>query len=54
MKKESELAELIIKEDKLAIMFGKNELDLSAMNRIRGGDNEDNGGGNIIIIPPLK
>jgi hypothetical protein len=54
MKKEIESAKPIDNEDKLALVFRENELDLNAMNRIRGGEGEDNGGGNIIIIPPFK
>jgi len=50
MKKELELAKPIIREDQLTLKFGKSEvLNLEAMNCIRGGYDEGNGGGWIVL-----
>jgi hypothetical protein len=39
--------------DELISQFSKDEiLDLHAMNHVRGGDGEGNGGGDIILLPP--
>ena len=41
--------------DELISKFSKDEiLDLHAMSRVRGGDGEGDGGGDIVIIPKKK
>lgn len=52
MKKQIESVKPSNNENKLAIKFSKSEIDLSSMDKIRGGDGEANGGGDIIITPP--
>jgi len=55
MKNLTELSKSIKNEDNLTLSFSKSEiLNLEAMNCICGGYAEDNGGGNIIIIPKLN
>ncbi len=55
MKNLFETSELINSNDQTSMNFSEQEvLSPKEMNHIRGGDGEDNGGGNIIIIPTLK
>lgn len=54
MKKQIELAKPIDNEDQLILKSWKNEiLSPNAMKSIRGGEGEDNGGVDIIIIPDI-
>ncbi len=54
MKKQIELAKPIENEDQLILKSWKNEkLSPNDMRNIRGGEGEDNGGVDIIIIPDI-
>jgi hypothetical protein len=54
MKKQIELAKSVDNEDQLILKSWNNEkLSSNDMRSIRGGDGEDNGGVDIIIIPDI-